>query len=213
MSHSRYLLPPSAPCWELGQLLHKATMLAWGGRQGCHCLQAVPTALSPGQLSGEPALTSTCSAPGQFTTTAGEAHRVPSGCPAWLAAILTALSPVLAECPGTRQQQGLPAALDGFQRLPHLRGVQSGTVPARKVALAPLGCFSPTPCSSCAGAPQVLFGWSVPHESRRSPCQVPWPLLGWRKVADEGSVTMEPSRQPQCPLTPCLCPCRCGSGR
>lgn len=96
LPHSHYLLPPSTPCWELGQLLHKATTLAWGGEgsQCCHCLQAVPTALSPGQLSAELSLPSApraqCSAPGQFTATAGEAH-VPS---TWLAAILTALSPV-----------------------------------------------------------------------------------------------------------------------
>lgn len=86
--------PTLPPCWELGQLLHKASTLARGvvkavtacGLSPLHCPQG------SSQQSREPALGSRCSAPGQFTGTAAEAHI--SACPAWLAVLVTALSPV-----------------------------------------------------------------------------------------------------------------------
>lgn len=92
LSHSHYLLPPSTPCWELGQLLHKATTLPWAGGVSTFTACRLSPLLCP-QGSSQQSWEPTCSAPGQFTATAGEAH-VPSTCPAWLAAILTALSPV-----------------------------------------------------------------------------------------------------------------------
>lgn len=66
-----------------------------GGESVLSLLAGCPHCTVPGAAlsRAEPAFNSTCSAPGQFTATAGEAH-VPTTCPAWLAAVLTALSAV-----------------------------------------------------------------------------------------------------------------------
>lgn len=90
ISHSRYLLPPSTPCWELGQLLHKATTLPWAGESGLSLLAGCPHCTVPRAALSRAG--SQHSAP-RAQPTAGESH-VPSTCPAWLAAVLTALSPV-----------------------------------------------------------------------------------------------------------------------
>lgn len=113
----------------------------------------------------------------------------------------------LAERPGTREQQGLPAALDGLQRLPPLRRVQPGTVLAGKVALALPGCPSPAPCGGCAGGPSAF--WVAGGRLLRCP----GPCWGRGQAGWGGRWCHRASQAAPCPLPPCLCPCRCGSGR
>lgn len=85
--HSLLGAGPAAPQGNHAAVGGGVRAVAACGLSPLHCPQG------SSQQSREPALGSTCSALGQFTITAGEAH-VPSTCPAWLAAVLTALSPV-----------------------------------------------------------------------------------------------------------------------
>lgn len=182
-SCSRYLLPPSTPHQEPGQLLHTATTLApaQGGRSGLSPLAGCPhrtVTMGVSQRGREPVLSSVRSAPQRFT--AGEAH-VPRGVPAAAGGDADSrVSCALQSVPGHEHNKdsrllwmGSSDCLIsvGFSQVRSL----PGKWPWR---------YQRVPATLPAGA---FFGWPVPHESRRSPHQVTWLLLGVRgRLAGEG---------------------------
>lgn len=176
-SRSRYLLPPSAPRREPGQPLHKAAIPApapaQGGGSGLSPLAGCPhctvtTGIS--QQSREPALGSMRSAPGRFPATAGEGH-VPHGVLGVASGNTDGVSCALQSVTGHENNKDSRLLWMGSSDCLISVGFSQvrsspGRWPRRYRDVQPRSLWR-----LCQG-PKVLFGWPVPHESRRSPLQV-----------------------------------------
>jgi len=181
-SRSHYLLPPSAPHWEPGQPLHKATTLApaQGGGSGLSPLAGCPHCTVPvgvSQWGREPALSSTRSAPARFTATTGEAH-ILRGVPAVPAAILMAVSPVPCRVSWDTSTTRTPGCSGWAQPIASSLSGSARYGPHREGSSGPTGMSQPRSLQRLCQGPGCFFGWCIPHGSRRPPHWVAGPLLG-----------------------------------